>query len=502
MSTTHDLLAFDLGAESGRALLGRFDGDRLTLDDVHRFPNTPVRTPDGLQWDVLRLWGEIKQGIALARQQSGANLRSLGLDTWGVDFGLLDRTGALIGNPYHYRDSRTDGRMDAAFAHVPRADIFAQTGIQFMPINTLYQLVALVQQQAPALEIAQTFLTIPDLFNYWLTGRKVCEFSNATTTQCYNPIQRQWALPMLDALGIPTHIFPEIVQPGALLGALLPGVAAEVGLGEGLPVIAPACHDTGSAVAAAPAAGADFAWISSGTWSIVGAEVPDAVVNEQSLAFNFTNEGGVNHTFRLSKNVAGLWIVQECRRAWARQGADHSYAELTALAAQASPFQALIDPDDLRFLKPSEPGDEMPDRVRSLCRETGQPIPESKGEVIRCVLESLSLKYRWVLEKLETLLGRRLNPIHIVGGGTQNGLLCQFTADATGRQVVAGPVEATAIGNLIVQAMALGLVSSLAQGRELVRRSFEVTTYEPATARDAWEAAYARLVTLVENAGA
>ena len=501
MSTTHDLLAFDLGAESGRALLGRFDGDRLALDDIHRFPNTPVRVPDGLHWDVLRLWGEIKQGIALARQQPGANLRSLGLDTWGVDFGLLDRTGALIGNPYHYRDSRTDGMMDAAFARVPRAEIFAQTGIQFMPINTLYQLVALVQQQAPALEIAQTFLTIPDLFNYWLTGRKVCEFSNATTTQCYNPIQRQWALPMLEALGVPTHIFPEIVQPGTLLGELLPGVAAEVGLGEGLPVIAPACHDTGSAVAAAPAAGADFAWISSGTWSIVGAEVPDAVVNEQSLAFNFTNEGGVNHTFRLSKNVAGLWIVQECRRAWARQGADHSYAELTALAAQASPFQALIDPDDLRFLKPSEPGDEMPDRVRGLCRATGQPIPESWGEVIRCVLESLALKYRWVLEKLETILGRRLEPIHIVGGGTQNGLLCQFTADATGRPVVAGPVEATAIGNLIVQAMAAGLVGSLAQGRELVRRSFEVTTYEPATARDGWEAAYARLVTLVEHAG-
>ncbi|MCL4863135.1 MAG: rhamnulokinase [Caldilineaceae bacterium] len=501
MSTTHDLLAFDLGAESGRALLGRFDGDRLALDDVHRFPNTPVRTPDGLHWDVLRLWGEIKHGIALARHQPSANLRSLGLDTWGVDFGLLDRTGALIGNPYHYRDSRTDGMMDAAFARVPRAEIFAQTGIQFMPINTLYQLVALVQQRAPALEIAQTFLTIPDLFNYWLTGRKVCEFSNATTTQCYNPIQRQWALPMLDALGVPTPIFPEIVQPGAVLGALLPGVAAEVGLGEGLPVIAPACHDTGSAVAAAPAAGADFAWISSGTWSIVGAETPDAVVNEQSLAFNFTNEGGVNHTFRLSKNVAGLWIVQECRRAWARQGAEQSYAELTALAAQASPFHALIDPDDLRFLKPSEPGDEMPDRVRSLCRETGQPIPESKGEVIRCVLESLALKYRWVLEKLETILGRRLAPIHIVGGGTQNGLLCQFTADATGRPVVAGPVEATAIGNLIVQAMALGLVGSLAQGRELVRRSFEVTTYEPATARDGWEAAYARLVTLVEHTG-
>ncbi|HMN27816.1 MAG TPA: rhamnulokinase family protein [Caldilineaceae bacterium] len=499
---TQDLLAFDLGAESGRALLGRFDGDRITLADLHRFPNTPVRLPGGLHWNVLQLWQEIKHGIALAHQQAGVRLSSIGIDTWGVDFALLDRSGALVGNPFHYRDSRSDGMVEAAFARVPRAEIFAQTGIQFMPINTLYQLVAMVQNKAPALEIAQTFLTIPDLFNYWLTGRKVCEFSNATTTQCYNPLRRGWALPMLSRLGIPTHIFPEIVQPGTVLGELLPGIAAEVGLASDVPVIAPACHDTGSAVAAAPAAGKDFAWISSGTWSIVGAEVAEAVVNEQSLAFNFTNEGGVNQTFRLSKNVAGLWIVQECRRAWARQGEEYSYADLTALAARATPFQAVIDPDDLLFLKPSEVGDEMPDRVRSRCQATGQPAPADKGALIRCVLESLALKYRWVLEKLETIMGKRLDPLHIVGGGTQNGLLCQFTADATGRSVVAGPVEATAIGNLIVQAMALGLVGSLAEGRELVRRSFAVMTYEPAAERQAWDAAYLRLATLVKQATA
>jgi rhamnulokinase len=503
MATTKDLLAFDLGAESGRALLGRVDGDRLTLAAVHRFPNIPVRLPGGLHWNVLQLWQEIKQGIALAHQQAGHRLSSIGLDTWGVDFGLLDRTGALVGNPYHYRDSRTDGIMEAAFARVPRAEIFAQTGIQFMPINTLYQLVAMAQQRAPALEIAQTFLTIPDLFNYWLTGRKVCEFSNATTTQCYNPLTRGWALPMLEQLGIPTEIFPELVQPGALLGDLLPGVAAEAGISRAVPVIAPACHDTGSAVAAVPAAREDFAWISSGTWSIVGAEAPDAVVDEQSLAFNFTNEGGVNNTFRLSKNVAGLWIVQECRRAWVRQGEEQSYAELTALAAQSAPFQALIDPDDLIFLKPSEPGDEMPERVRSRCQATAPPghppAPMDKGALIRCVLESLALKYRWVLEKLETIRGRRLDPIHIVGGGSQNALLCQFTADATGRQVIAGPVEATAIGNLIVQAMALGIVGSLQEGRELIRRSFEVTGYEPAPERDRWEAPYAHFIQLLKS---
>jgi rhamnulokinase len=496
MSTTQDFLTFDLGAESGRALLGRFDGERIRLADVHRFPNTPVQVSSGLHWDVLRLWAEIKQGIGLAAKQSSSNLRSLGLDTWGVDFGLLDRTGALIGNPYHYRDSRTDGMLDAAFQRVPRAEIFAHTGIQFMQINSLYQLLSMVVHQAPALEIAHTFLTIPDLFNYWLTGRKVCEFSNATTTQCYDPRQRNWAFDLLARLGIPTHLFPEIVQPGTVLGELRPAVATEIGAST-LPVIAPACHDTGSAVAAVPAAGASFGWISSGTWSIVGAEVNEAVIDDQSLHFNLTNEGGVNNTFRLSKNVAGLWIVQECRRSWARQGEEHSYAELTALAAQAKPFQFLIDPDHPIFLKPSEPGDDMPGRILARCQATGQPAPDGKAAIIRCVLESLALKYRWVLEKIETCLGHRLDPIHIVGGGTQNQLLCQFTADTTGRVVIAGPVEATAAGNVIVQAMALGAVGSLGEGRELIRRSFDVTTYEPAAEREPWEAAYMRLNRLV-----
>jgi rhamnulokinase len=495
MKTTQDLLAFDLGAESGRALLGRFDGERIALADLHRFSNGPVRLPTGMHWDALRLWSEIKQGIGLAQQQSGNNLRSLGLDTWGCDYGLLDRTGVLVSNPYHYRDSRTDGMLEAAFARVPRYEIFAHTGIQFMQFNTLYQLLSMVVHQAPVLEVAQTFLTMPDLFNYWLTGRKVCEFTNATTTQCYDPRQGNWAAGMLARLGIPTHLFPEIVPPGTLLGELLPAVAADVGLvNRQLPVIAPACHDTGSAVAAVPARKANFAWISSGTWSIVGAEVNDAVINEQSLAFNLTNEGGVNRTFRLCKNVAGLWLVQECRRAWARQGEEHSYAELTSLAAQARPFVAIIDPDYTPYLKPSEPDDNMPSRIRARCQATGQRAPERKAEIIRAVLEGLALKYRWVLEKLETITGAPLDPIHIVGGGAQNQLLCQFTADASGRQVVAGPVEATAIGNLVLQAIALGLVGSLDQGRELIQRSFEVATYEPTANRAGWDDAYARLL--------
>jgi rhamnulokinase len=497
MPATQDFLAVDLGAESGRAVLGRFDGERIALAELHRFPNGPVRLPSGLHWDVLRIWSEIQHGLALAGKTAGDGLRGVGVDTWGCDYGLLDGSGALVANPQHYRDNRTDGMLEAAFARMPRAEIFAQSGIQFMQFNTLYQLLSMVVHGWPGLEIAQTFLTMPDLINYWLTGRKVCEFSNATTTQCYDPRQRTWAYPMLGRLGIPTHLFPEIVPPGTVLGDLLPMVIDDTGLGHAIPVIAPACHDTGSAVAAVPAHNRTFGWISSGTWSILGAEVGEAVINAQSLAFNFTNEGGVNDTFRLSKNVAGLWIVQECRRTWARQGDEHSYAALSELAAGATPFHALIDPDDPLYLKPSAPGDDMPTRIRARCQATGQPVPESKAALIRCVLESLALKYRWVIEKLEVLIGARVDPIHVVGGGAQNGLLCQFTADALGRPVIAGPVEATSLGNVILQAQALGLLGSLAEGRELIRHSFAVTTYEPTAERDAWDGAYARLIQLI-----
>ncbi|MCR4407120.1 MAG: rhamnulokinase [Anaerolineae bacterium] len=492
-------LAFDLGAESGRAMLGQFDGERIQLSEVHRFPNGPVRLPDGLHWDVLHLWSEIKQGLTRAIQEHGANLVSIGLDTWGVDFGLLDRDGALISNPYHYRDSRTDGMLEEAFRRVSRAEIFEQTGIQFMQINSLYQLLSMVVHQAPALDIAETFLTMPDLFNYWLTGRKVCEFSNATTTQCYDPRQGRWAIPLLERLSIPTRIFPEIVPPGTVLGELLPSVAEEVcpewnqGSGASGPlVIAPACHDTGSAVAAVPAEGSHFAYISSGTWSLMGAEVTEPVINASSLGNNFTNEGGVARTFRLLKNIMGLWLVQECRRTWANQGDSLSYYELMRMAAEAEPLRSIVNPDDSDFLKPGD----MPGRIRAFCERTGQPVPQSQGAVVRCALESLALKYRWVLERLEEILGRRLEPIHIVGGGAQNRLLNQLTADATGRQVVAGPIEATAAGNVLVQAMALGYIGSLEEGRRIVRRSFDVVTYEPA-GRAEWDEAYSRFLAMV-----
>jgi rhamnulokinase len=492
VAQTTNFLAFDLGAESGRAMLGRFDGERLALSEIHRFANVPVALPDGLHWDVLRLWAEIKQGMALAARDYGAGLAGLGLDTWGVDFALLDREGGLVANPHHYRDSRTDGMIEEAFRRVPRAEIFEQTGIQIMPINGLYQLLSMVVSRSPALEVARTFLTIPDLFNYWLTGRMVCEFSNATTTQCYDPRRRDWARPLLDGLGIPTAIFPAIVPSGTVLGRLLPSVAEETGLGD-LPVVAPACHDTGSAVAAVPAAGPGFAWISSGTWSVMGAELPAPVIDTQSLAFNITNEGGVCGTFRFSKNVMGLWLVQECRRTWARQGEEYSYDDLTRMAAQAAPFQAVVDPDYGEFLRPGD----MPARVHAYCQATGQAAPESKEAIIRCLLEGIALKYRWVLERLEEIVGRRLDPIHIVGGGTRNRLLSQFTADATGRRVVTGPAEATAAGNVMVQAMALGHVASLDEARAVVRDSFDVQTFEPTGDRSGWEEAYAKLLGLL-----
>ena len=488
----HNFLAIDLGAESGRAILATLDGEQLSLTDIHRFANGPVRLPDGLHWDILRLWSEIKTALHIATHKHHVQLAGIGIDTWGVDYGLLDRTGALIGNPYHYRDSRTDGMVEEAFKRLPRERIFDLTGIQFMQFNTLYQLFSQVVQQSPALQIAETFLTTPDLLNYWLSGRKACEFTMATTTQCYDPRRCEWSQPLLQALGIPTHIFPEVVQPGTVLGTVLPEIAEETGCGR-VPVIAPACHDTGSAVAAVPAETQHFAWISSGTWSIMGAEASDPIVNAQSLKYNFTNEGGVNGTWRFSKNIMGLWLVQECRRAWARAGEELSYTEITRLAAEAEPFRSIIDIDATDFFQPGD----MPARIQKYCKRTQQPVPESKGAIVRCVLEGLALKYRWVLDRLEEMLGYRLEPIHIIGGGTQNRLLNQLTADATNRSVVTGPIEATAIGNVLMQAVALGHLKSLDEARAVVRHSFKPETYEPQPS-DRWDAAYQKLCALLK----
>ncbi len=483
---TSNYLALDLGAESGRSIIGSIADGKLTLTETHRFANQPINLPDGLHWDVEALWGAIQQAIAISART--LPLVSLALDTWGVDYALLDAAGNILGTPFHYRDPRTDGMLDKAFRRVARQQIFDQTGIQFMQINTLYQLLAMSIAQDPLLAAARTFLTIPDLFNYWLCGSPTCEFTNATTTQCFNPLTRSWAVPLLEAMGIPIHIFPPITQPGTRLGTLLPAVAAATGAGP-LPVIAPACHDTGSAVAAVPAENQDFAWLSSGTWSILGAEVHQPDVSPQALAYNFTNEGGVFGTWRLSKNIMGLWLVQECKRQWGI-----AYDEITRLAAEAQPFLAVIDPDAPVFLHPGN----MPEKIQAFCQNSGQPAPQTQGQIARVALESLALKYRLTLGRLEALTGKHLDPIHIIGGGTQNRLLNQFTADCTRRSVVTGPVEATAIGNISLQAIALGHLSSLAQARALVRRSFDVELYSPVPT-DGWDTAFAKLQSLLNQ---
>jgi rhamnulokinase len=494
MKQTIDLLAFDLGAGSGRAILGRYDGDRLRLVDVHRFPNNPIRSSDGLHWDVQRLFEGIEQGLTLCGRQYGRPA-SVGVDTWGVDFALLDKNGELLGQPFTYRDGRTEGMMEEAFKRVPRREIFEQTGIQFMRMNTVYQLLSMVVSGSPLLGRASTLLMMPDLFNFWLTGRAVCEFTDATTTQFYDPRACAWSKPLLERLGIPTHFLPEIVMPGTVLGPLLPSVAEKTGLGD-VPVVAPACHDTAAAVAAVPAESDDFAYISSGTWSLVGVEVPEPVITDDSLANNFTNEGGVGGTFRLLRNVHGLWPLQECRRLWAEQGSDFSYDELAEMAEAAPGFSAVIDPDNTMFLNPSD----ILAAIRGYCTDTGQAPPQDRGSVVRCILESLALKHRWVLERIEKMQGRPVSVVHVVGGGSQNRLLCQFTADATGRPVVAGPAEATAVGNIIVQAMALGHLSSAAEGRALVRRSFDTERYEPRE-RAPWDGMYDRLVAILGSHG-
>lgn len=487
-------LAFDLGASNGRAVLGRLDDKGLSIEEVHRFSNGGVRLNDGLHWDVLRLWQEVKTGIRRAVERAAGELVSLGVDTWGVDFGLLDAADHLIGNPYHYRDARTDGMMGAAFEVVSQSEIYERTGIQFLQFNTLYQLLAMVRAQSPQLEIAETLLTMPDLFNFWLTGRKVSEFTIATTTQCYDPRAKTWATEMLEALEIPPHLFQELVPPGTVLGPLRAEIVDETDAPP-LQVVAPGTHDTASAVAAVPVEDSDdVIYISSGTWSVMGVEIDQSIINAESLEAGLTNEGGVGGTFRFLTNITGLWLIQECRRAWAQQGDAYTYDDLTAMAAEAPASGPLIVPDHPTFLAPED----MPAAICSFCERTGQPVPETKGAVVRCALESLAMAYRDVAERLDSLVGHRLSTIHIVGGGSQNRLLNQFTADATGRDVFAGPVEATAIGNVLVQAMALGYIDSLDAGRALVRRSFDVTGYQPRAAQaEAWDAAYERYYELL-----
>ncbi len=489
MCDTRRFLTFDLGAESGRAVLGIVDDQRIALHDVHRFPNEPQRILDRFHWDTVRLFAEIKRGLAKCVADHPGPLHGIGVDTWGVDFALLDQRDDILGLPYHYRDARTDGMMDEVFRIVPRDEVYRTTGIQFMQLNTLYQLMALRKAGSPLLELARTMLMTPDLINFWLTGIKANEFTNATTTQCFNPVAGGWAFEMLDRLGIPTGFFGDVVPPGTVLGPLHATMRDETGA-DAVSVIAPATHDTGSAVAAAPARGATgWAYISCGTWSLVGVESPQPVINERTLAYNLTNEGGVCGTIRLLRNVMGLWLLQQCRQSWARTDRTYSYEELAQMAPTAEPFVALIDPDDPAFLKPRD----MPEAIRDYCRRTGQSAPDSVASFVRAIVEGLALKYRWVIERLEEVTGTPIETIHIIGGGSQNRLLCQATADATGKPVMAGPVEATALGNVAIQAMATGAIADLSQARSLIARSFPLIEYTPQDS-GVWEEPYSRFV--------
>ena len=484
-------LAVDLGAESGRVVLGRFDGGHVSLEEIHRFPNMPVRLPDGLHWDVLRILHEIKEGLAKAVRTE--EIEGVGVDSWGVDFGLLDRDGALVSNPYHHRDSRTEGMVDEALRLASRKEIYGTTGIQFLPINTLYQLLAM--RGSPLLEAAETLLLIPDLINYWLTGEKACEYTNATTTQLLDLKTAGWSQDLLKKLDLPSGLFAPIVSPGTELGPVLPEVAEEIGAGP--PVFAVASHDTASAVVAVPAKSDDFAYISSGTWSLVGVETRSPVVTQEAIEANFTNEGGFAGSTRFLKNVMGLWLLQECRRQWAREGHEYSYEELARIA-EGAPSGPLVDPDHPAFLTPGD----MTARIRHFCEETGQAPPERPAEFARCVFESLALKYGHAIEQAQNLTGQGIGTVNVVGGGSQNALLCQLTADAAQLPVVAGPVEATAMGNVMVQAFAQNRVGSPEEIRAVVRDSFEASTYEPGGDAEEWSGLRERFSKLLEEASA
>jgi rhamnulokinase len=469
----HQYLAIDLGAESGRAMLADLSGHLLKLQEVHRFPNVPVNLPTGLYWNTMGLFQEILEGLRAAGRLT-ARLESVAVDTWGVDFGLLGADGALIDNPWHYRDPRTAGLPEAMFTKVSRAEIFASTGIQFMELNSLYQLWAVHRQSPWLLENAKALLFMPDLFDYFLCGTIASERTIASTSQFYDPARGRFATELIEKLGMPTGFLADLVDAGKPLGAVRPSVAEACGLARETPVYTTASHDTASAVAAVPAeGGSGWCYISSGTWSLMGMELQRPLINEASLAANFTNEVGVCGSIRFLKNIPGLWLLQECRRAWAREGKDYSYDELIAMARETEPSGAVLD------LEAFQSAGQTAERVMEYCRATGQPVPGTPGAVCRVILYSLAVRYREVLGVLEELTGQRLDVIHIVGGGSRNRLLNQLTADVTGRRVVAGPSEATAAGNALVQALGAGQLGSLEELRQVVRESFAVEEFLP-----------------------
>ena len=495
MAKTYKFLAFDFGASSGRAMLATFDGEKLTLEEKHRFSNDPVNINGNLHWDILRLFFEIKQGILKCVNSGDRDIDCIGIDTWAVDYGLLDKNDKLLGNPYHYRDTRTEGMYDEAFKIVPKEDIYKETGIAFNWFNTIFQLLSARLSDDVTLKEAKTLLMIPDLFNFFLTGVKTTEYTNASTTQLYNSEKYEWSYDLMDKMGIPKDIFTDVVMPGTIVGKVKPELAEELGI-EQIPVVAVASHDTGSAVVSVPVPNQDdFIYISSGTWSLMGVELPEPNITEGALKHNFTNEGGANKTIRFLKNIMGLWLIQESRRQWAREGEELSFDELERQANAAEPFASMIDPDYPAFQTPGN----MPQRIKDYCAKTGQKVPETKGEVIRCIAQSLGFRYRATVEGMEEVTGNKYNVVNIVGGGIKDKMICQFTANATKRKVSTGPVEATSIGNVIVQAMAMGAIKDLNEGRQVVKNSFDIKVYEPQDS-EAWDAAYEKWQEIIKKA--
>jgi rhamnulokinase len=477
-------LAVDLGAESGRVIAGLWNGRKIRLEEIYRFPNGPVTLGGTLRWDVLRLWAEVQNGLALAGKKFGNAIVSVGADTWGVDFVLLNKNNEILGQPYHYRDARTNGMMENAFRKIPRAEIFAQSGLQFMQLNSLYQLLAWKEHSPEILEAADCLLFMPDFLHWAMCGARCCEFTIASTSQFMHPLRRNWSLPLLRKFGVPTHFLPKIIPPGTTLGKLRDTLSD-------VKVVAPPSHDTASAVAGVPTDStgkANWAYISSGTWSLMGTELQKAILSPRALELNMTNEGGLDGTYRLLNNIMGLWLVQQCKRSFEARGAKYDYSQLAQLSAKAAPWRSIVNVDDSRFLNPPD----MPKAIQDFCRDTKQPIPKTEGELVRCCYESLALKYGRVLASLEELTDETAKVIHIVGGGSRNKVLSQLTADVCQRPVVTGPVEATALGNLLTQVRASGELSSLAEMREVVRKSCDVECYEPKPSA-AWKEAAKRL---------
>lgn len=487
---TKRVLAFDFGASSGRAIIGCFDGEKITLEEVHRFSNDPVSVGGTVYWDVLRLFYEIKQGIIKARMAGGFD--SIGIDTWGVDFGLIDAEGKLMENPIHYRDARTVGMVDEAFKTMPREKIYGITGIQFMELNTLFQLISLKKNRPWMLERADKMLFMPDLFAYMLTGKMCAEYSIASTSQIIDLKTKSWSKELLEAFGIKEDIFAPLVKPGTVLGMLTPEICEECGV-EPVPVISVCGHDTQSAITSVPCEDGKFAFLSSGTWSLFGTELEKPIVNETSLNINITNEGGFDDTVGFLKNIIGLWLIQESRRQWQRQGEDYSYADLEKLALAAEPFKCFIDPDAPEFV----PHGNIPKRVQEFCEKTGQYVPQTVGEIMRCIYESLAMKYKLTFEKLCECTERDYPVIHVIGGGTKDTLLCQLTANSCNRTVKAGPIEATVMGNVAVQLMSDNSVADISEARKIVANSSELKTYIP-TDVDKWEEAYQNFIGIVK----